>query len=473
MEYPPGYLKLLQEKMKKKQPPGTPPVPDIPGFEGVVPPQSLPPLNMARSLPPAPMSANVPGGFLSMLAPPTPQLPPPVSASAVPMPNPGLGPSQPDQGAAPALYPGWLQNLLAPVSGIPNQAQSWVNLIGQKEAAPAAPANTEPYGPQTPAAPETPPGPTGPDAAQQAAIADAAREVQKRKLRGMKDIAEGLGNIRFHARPVFVSLEGGAREGADVADSTPPYRAESIRQDLSDLEDQLSSTEAAPLEKMLDLPVGSLSGARYSQIARAFPAAAGIIKQGRNEVSGIVKMYNGNPAVVQAEKSRFGATQALAAMDTGTSTGDMSAVVLAARSSGDMRISNQDIQRWLNPFGYKSLEEMLVRFSTGRMSPEHQQALRSVLKSIQRTAETEKQAVAKQIAGQMAGSMGRSPSELYKMLVPEGDMAPAASATAPTPPAPPPAGTVPMRDGSRSFNIPIGALDEFKRDHPNAVPANG
>lgn len=95
------------------------------------------------------------------------------------------------------------------------------------------------------------------------------------KLRNMRDIAEGLGNIR-------VRTGAGIRAGIDLS---PPLRARGIEERIGEVQDELSSETAKSLEDYFGFKVPP--GMKFSQLKSVLPGVASVA--GRRESAGLAR----------------------------------------------------------------------------------------------------------------------------------------------------------------------------------------
>lgn len=219
---------------------------------------------------------------------------------------------------------------------------------------------------------------------------------------GMRSIAEGLGNIR-------------AITAGDILHKThaaEPFIAEDLRTQQGEVEDRMSPDQAAALG--LEYKPGMTKGmaqpllrAKESEADRAAAEARlnfmverdlgvrdrfdrssdirertlGGIKD-RYEDTQLNRVRRDFDSAVKAHReSLIASDKALAALDTGTSTGDMASIVQLARAAGEKGpLSNQDVAMYRYRMGLlNSVQDRLTQIGTGRMSEAQRTELRQIL----------------------------------------------------------------------------------------------
>jgi len=89
------------------------------------------------------------------------------------------------------------------------------------------------------------------------------QEAKLRRLRGLRDISEGLGNVRF--------VTGAHLRSGLYPSSEPRYKAEGIREQIAKEEDRLSPDEVAMMSRMLGVPSQNLQNLSSSRLREILP----------------------------------------------------------------------------------------------------------------------------------------------------------------------------------------------------------
>lgn len=219
---------------------------------------------------------------------------------------------------------------------------------------------------------------------------------------GMRSIAEGLGNIRAitagdilhktHAAEPFIAEDLRARQG-EIENRMSPNEAKALglqyqpgmTRNMAEplLRAKESESDRAIAEARLAFAVAHEGG-----VDRRFGVSSGLRKeamdnvQGRYEDTQLYKVGHDFDAAVKGHReSLVAADKALAALDSGTSTGDVASIVQLARAAGEKGpLSNQDVAMYRYRMGVlNSIQDRFSQWGTGRISDGQRSELRQLL----------------------------------------------------------------------------------------------
>jgi len=308
------------------------------------------------------------------------------------------------------------------------------------------------------------PADTGEEPEAEPASPEDSRRSRLQKLEALRDAAQGMNTVGQGIRDAAIAgtwtkhglnvpppqpfrTQGLDQAIADELDRVPKGMADTLRgqgyaipdesrfSDLKTLFPALEAVErrrfeakenAADRASREKVAANNLEAAKNRQegVQDRFDTAQGNIagRAETNQMLGVQRQYNS--IIKPLRDAKFAAQKALASLGTDTSTGDLAALVQAARASGDTRLSDFDIKRWTRRPGIKGLEDWASWMATSRMTPEHLDEANSVIKAF---IDSSNEAMAEQadaMAGQYSPTLKMDKEELRARFLPEAGAAP-------------------------------------------------